>query len=134
MLSWRRGAGTICLPTPSIYISLSFSFTCGWWLQLQSHSTAIRNANVSHLVPSVSHSRVAVAWVGMGLPPPVIRFPVKLKSENICGKNTRNILVYSPNQILLDILFPHFPNGPGVMAALSTQARPWAGLGPHVPA
>ena len=79
MLSWRRGAENICLPTPSIYISLSFPSHL--WLVVAvavfaernqrrseplSRSTAIRNANVSHL----PHSRVVVAlgWFGPLIP------------------------------------------------------------------
>ena len=90
------GAGNICLPTPSIYISLSFPSHL--WLVVAvavfaernqrrseplSRSTAIRNANVSHL----PHSRVAVA---LGL-----LSPEKLKSEKICSNTKKKILFYS---------------------------------------
>ena len=92
MLSWRRGAGNICLPTPSIYISLSFPSHL--WLVVAvavfaernqrrseplSRSTAIRNANVSHLPQSLTRVSRSL-WVGLGL-----LSPEKLKSEKICS-------------------------------------------------
>ena len=137
MLSWRRGAGSICLPTPSIYISLSFPSHL--WLVVAvavfaernqrrseplSRSTAIRNANVSHL----PHSRVAVALAWFG---PLIPTEVEVREDL---QQQRAYLFIHKAAFCIKNLFHHFPNGPGVMAALSTQAWPWAGLGPHVPA
>ena len=137
-----EGQGTFAYPPPLFTSPSPSPLTCGWWLQLQCLQSAINAAANRFRAPrplemlmfrtSLSLSlacrgRFGLVWASYP--------PEKLKSEKICSNTKKKILFYSSSSIaMVKFFFPHFPSGPGVIAALSTQAWPWAGLGPHVPA
>ena len=141
MLSWRRGAGNICLPTPSIYISLSFPSHL--WLVVAvavfaernqrrseplSRSTAIRNANVSHLPQSLTRVSRSL-WVGLGLLSPR---EVEVR-EDLQQHQKENSFLFIKFHCNGQVFLPSFPQWPWSNVGLVHAGLALGGPGPARP-